>query len=282
MLIIGGSSLIGSHIKTLLSLKGEMVEESQRRPMNGESLKLDLMRAEEFDPSICQSKKTIFCAAATNMIWCENNPEISKKINVHGTRVALSKLTDNGFSGVYLSSSQVFNGEEKFCDEASPTLCKNVYGEQKLEIERFIIEQNLPFAILRLSKVLGKSNLGIFDKWIESIENGLSINAATNMYLSPVSANDAAEIILALAQHQCRGIWHLSAPDQISYAEAAVQMVELLNYDIRLVNQSPVDETNVPSKFISRFTALNCQKLRHEFGFLAPSSKAVIEMLLRA
>ena len=282
MLIIGGNSLIGTHIKTALAVKGEMVEETKRQPMTGDAVKLDLMHAEEFDPGICQSKQVIFCAAATNMLWCEDNPEISSKINVHGTRIALNKLTDNGFSGVFLSSSQVFNGEENLCHEASPTHCKNLYGEQKLEIERYIVEQDLPFAILRLSKIMGKGNLGIFDQWTQSIEKGLPINAATNIYLSPVCADDAAEITLALAQAQRTGIWHLSAPDQLSYAEAAVHMAEIRNHDIRLIHQSPVTETNVPSKFIARFTALNCQKLRHEFGFSAPSSKAVIETLLRA
>lgn len=281
MLVIGGNGLIGTHIKAALNAKGELVEETRRESTGRNVISLDLMHAEAFDPSICQSKKAIFCAAATNMMWCEENPVESRAINVDGTIHILRKLADNGFSGVFLSSSQVFDGEDDLCDEDSTVNCKNLYGQQKLDVETYITDKKLPFAILRPSKIMGTGGLGIFHKWIQLLRDEQPIKAATNISLSPVLATDVAEIALKLTKDELTGIWHLSAPDQMSYAEAVIHMAKTCKYDINLITQSPVSEVEVSSKFLARFTALDCRKLRKKIGYSAPPSRTVLERLFQ-
>ena len=280
MLVIGGNSRLGKYIKTACNKNSLFVEETSRSVANSDAIMLDLLNAEDFDPVACVSEHAIFCSAATNMKWCENNPKQSNLINVVGTKTILNKLSDHGISGVFLSSSQVFDGEKNECDENSIAISKNLYGKQKLEIERYIIKQNLPFAILRISKIMSPGDLGIFDQWLKSLKNGQHINTATNMYLSPVTATDAALIAIKLANSQSRGVWHLSAPDQLSYAEAALYIAKISNLNLDLIYQSTVCETNVSSKFRSRYTVLNCKKLENEFGYLAPTSRSVIKNTL--
>ena len=45
------------------------------------------------------------------MAWCEKNVETSRVVNVFGTIRLLERLSERGLSGVYLSSSHVFDGD---------------------------------------------------------------------------------------------------------------------------------------------------------------------------
>ena len=96
------------------------------------------------------------------MAWCETNVYRSTKINVTSTKSLIEKLTDFGFSGVFVSSSQVYDGEEYYPSEQTKPKPLNRYGDQKLKVETFIESQHFPFAIIRPTKVLGKKNKGIF------------------------------------------------------------------------------------------------------------------------
>ena len=77
-------------------------------------------------------------------------------------------------------------------DEAAPTAPKNEYGAQKLAVEEAIERQALPAAVLRVTKVLADRPVGVFKGWFEALAKGQSVQAATNMALSPVMVGDVA------------------------------------------------------------------------------------------
>ena len=81
---------------------------------------------------------------------------------VDGTLALMRFLAGQGTHAVFLSSSQVFDGETQAPDEQSPTAPKNTYGRQKLAVEQAIAREGLPVAVLRVAKVLADRPVGVF------------------------------------------------------------------------------------------------------------------------
>ena len=53
----------------------------------------------------------VHCAAATNVEWCEKNPELAKTINEDSTLLLAEKAVDLGAKFVFTSTDSVFDGK---------------------------------------------------------------------------------------------------------------------------------------------------------------------------
>jgi dTDP-4-dehydrorhamnose reductase len=219
-LVVGGDSLVGSAIHAYCRKSGIAVEISSRRP-RANGLFLDL-RDPDFAPLARASYGFAFlCAAVTDMRACQEDPALTRQVNVANTIELMRRLADRGTHLVFLSSSQVFDGETANPAEDAATCPKNEYGAQKLAVEQAIERHELPAAILRPTKILASHPVGVFKAWFEALAKGEAIQAATNMALSPVMVDDVARAAGLLAGGRHRGIWHLGANDEMTYFEAA-------------------------------------------------------------
>jgi len=258
-LVVGGDSLIGERIAATLRRAGVAVQHTTRR--GGTSgVAFDLARP---DLNIFKDQRFDFvaiCAFVTSMVACETSPDETRKINVTGTLRAIRAAAEAGAHIVFFSSSQVFDGETPLPAEDAAPMPKNVYGRQKLEVERAIADERLPAAVVRVTKVLSNRPVGMFHGWHKNLTQGLPAVAATNMTLAPVSAQDAADLAIHLGGGRHSGVWHLSSSDELPYHAAALRLAEICGLPRHLVRGEPVTEQQVPSIFRHRHTALQTQK----------------------
>ncbi len=279
-LIVGGDSLIGRYLGGTLGRAGRPFRTTSRRtPAGALALPLDLA-----SPAFAALDGLAFacayiCAAVTDMRTCERDPHAAARVNVDGTLAVMRRLAARGTQLVFLSSSQVFDGETPLPDEAAACRPKNAYGRQKLALEAAIAREGLPAAVLRLTKVLAAEPVGMFRLWYENLRRGEPAVAASDMTLAPLSAAEVAEAAIALGERRCRGIWHLSSADEISYAEAAAMMAEACRLPPGLVHGEPVSEAQVPAIYRHRYSTLNAQKIAHAFGVPIRPARAVLAEL---
>jgi len=114
----------------------------------------------------------------------------------------------------------------------------------------------MPAAVMRVTKVLSNRPVGMFHGWYQSLTQGKPAVAATNMTLAPVSAQDAADLAIALGDGRHTGIWHLSSSDELPYDVAAMRMADICGLPRHLVRGEPGDQQQVPDIFRHRYTAL--------------------------
>ena len=114
----------------------------------------DLQNPSTLDLAGINTQSVLLCAGISNMKQCETNSQKTFSVNVAGTIGLLERLSAGGFKGVFISSSQVYDGDTNTPDEETDVNPTNVYGKQKLAVERFISENGLPFAILRPTKII--------------------------------------------------------------------------------------------------------------------------------
>ena len=275
-LVVGKDSLVGGGVSRQLTKAGQRFLGTSRRA-GSTDLQLDLAAP---DFSLLDKENflnAIITVAVTDMQTCEADPEGSRKINVENTLELMRRLSYAGTNVVFLSSSQVFDGNSELPSETALTRPRNVYGRQKLEVEEVIQKENLPVAVLRLSKVLAAHPVGMFLHWHQALSRGEHISPASNMSLSPVTVEDVAEAALRLAEEQHRGIWHLSASDSIPYDSAARLMAKSCGFDSQQVRSQVVAEDEVPAIFRQKYTSLKTSKIVDHMGISIRNSSDVLD-----
>ena len=281
-LVVGGDSLVGSALKMYCRELGLAVDVSSRRPQAGQppgAILLDLG-----DPDFAPLRRANYavafiCAAVTSMQACQSEPARSRRINVDNTLDLMRRLADRGAHMVFLSSSQVFDGETPMPDEAAPTAPKNEYGAQKLAVEEAIGREAMPAAVLRVTKVLADRPVGVFAGWFEALVKGQPVQAATNMALSPVMVGDVAEAAERLAAGRHRGIWHLGSSDDIVYFDAARLMAEIRHLPVALVRGEELTEAQVPAIYRHRYVTLGCDKISRTLPMPVRRARDILDTL---
>ena len=279
--VVGGDSLVGSELQLHCRKLGLPVDASSRRtgtPAAG-TFFLDLGDP-DFTPLARGNYDVAFiCAAVTSMQACQSDPVQSRRINVDNTLDLMRRLADCGTHLVFLSSSQVFDGETPMPDEAAPTAPKNEYGAQKLAVEEAIEREALPAAVLRVTKVLADRPVGVFKGWFEALAKGQPVRAATNMALSPVMVGDVAEVAERLAAGRHRGIWRCGSSDAIVYVDAARLMAEMQHLPVALVQGEEVTEAQVPAIYRHRYVTLGCEKISRTLPIPVRPARDILDTL---
>jgi dTDP-4-dehydrorhamnose reductase len=277
-LIVGGDGLVGSALQMHCQRQGIAVELTSRRPKR-EALFLDLDQPDFQSIERRRYGFALVCAAVTDMRACQDDPVRSRRINVAHTLQLMRRLAERGSHVVFLSSSQVFDGETPEPDEAAATCPKNEYGAQKLAVEQAIAAERLPAAVLRVTKVLAAEPVGVFKGWFEALSRGRPARAASNMALSPVAVADVADAAVRLAIGRQRGIWHLSARDAIGYDDAARLMAQKCGLPLSLVQGEALGESEVPAIYRHRHVTLASDKIAGNLGMPLRQAREVLDGL---
>jgi dTDP-4-dehydrorhamnose reductase len=272
---VGGDSLVGQALQRHCREAGVAVTVTTRRP-GGDGVRLDLAAPDWRAACAARHDVAFLCAAVTDMRACQENRDASRLVNVVNTLELMRRLADVGTRSVFLSSSQVFDGEKPEPDEGSPSCPKNEYGVQKVMVEQAIAAERLPVAVLRLTKVLAERPVGVFKAWCEALLQGRPIQAATNMALSPVMAADVARAAARLGFEARDGVWHLGARDAVAYHEAARLMAERARLPVSLVQAEALTEAQVPEVYRHRHVTLSCRKIEGSLGFPLRASRDVL------
>jgi dTDP-4-dehydrorhamnose reductase len=281
-LVVGGDSLVGSAIQDYCRGAGVPVEVSSRRPDAGQApgaFSLDLSDPDFTRLAHRDYAVAFICAAVTSMQTCQADPEATRRINVVNTIDLMRRLADRGTHLVFLSSSQVFDGEQPAPDEDAAPCPKNEYGRQKLAVEQAIAREAMPAAVLRPTKILSHHPVGVFKGWFEALANGRPVQAATNLALSPVMVGDVARAAERLAAGRHRGIWHLGSSDDIVYWDAARLMAETRRLPLSLVRGEALSEAQVPAIYRHRHVTLCCDKIARSLAIPARRARDVLDVL---
>jgi dTDP-4-dehydrorhamnose reductase len=259
ILVVGGTSLIGEALIYRARDQGQEISCTSRRP--GADIPLDLSDDPREWKMPSNIQHAIFCAAVTGIANCENSPEATRSVNVEAVKELSLRLSDLGAKITYLSSNLVFSPDTSAPSESSALSPATEYGRQKLAVEEFLLCKIPDSKIIRPTKVVSPS-LPLFSKWKHAILSQQPFEAFADLYLSPISIKAVAESILKIALGKDHGIFHLSASDSISYAEAGKWLLKRLGADASLLIPTRAPNPNTPDS-----CRLNCSRTSTLTGF---------------
>jgi dTDP-4-dehydrorhamnose reductase len=183
---------------------------------------------------------------------------------------------------VFLSSNQVFDGTRSGVPCNAATCPVSTYGRQKAQAEESLLERaatGRPIAILRLAKVVWPG-MPLLRGWVDDLRAGRSVRAFTDMNMAPVPVETVARAVANLLGDRATGVFQLTGPRDISYAQVARHLAGRLGVDASLIDPVSAHSVGQPSGATPRHTTLDSSSLRRGYGLIVPDAFEVLEQAL--
>ncbi len=170
---------------------------------NVTSLAMDLLDPRRTVSAIVEAQPDVIVHAAAigEPRRCEEEPELSRRVNIRGTGAVAEgcQATDARF--IFLSTEQVFDGTAAPYDENSPPRPLHAYGQQKAGGERLTIALGPLGMIARVSLVYGRSEAAgrsASEQVVSTLRRGERPRLFVDEWRTPVHVEDVASAIVEL------------------------------------------------------------------------------------
>lgn len=219
----------------------------------------------------------VICSAITNQEQCRRDPYRTRELNVVRTLRLAEELAAKGAFVVFISSNQVFDGSRPFIPSDAPLCPRTVYGSQKAETEKGLNLLTEHKAIVRLTKVF-HPGLEILSKWRQELLRAEVIHPFSDYICSPVPLDSVVQTIWRVLEAAQRGVWQVSAKEDVSYGEIARMVAHAIRAPVSLVQ--PVTSPPGLLEHLPRFTTLQTAETNARFQISIPCAKATLKRVL--
>jgi len=232
ILLLGGSGMLGSDCKEVLSQEYEVISPSSK-DLDIVSWDMVIENLQKIKPHIILN-----CAGFTDVDACEKEEFLVKKVNVEGPRNLAQGSARFNCRMIHISSDHVFSGQKSlprpyFEDDLIDPI--SAYGRSKVESEVAIKENSPNYIILRTAWLYGQHG----DNFINSILKGAfertkGIKLFEDQFGSPTWTYRLAEQIKELLHSDLKGTFHATSEGNCSRFECANYIISKLKLKITL------------------------------------------------
>lgn len=251
MIITGANGYIASLVKKKMQSTVQIITMSRKEAdFSNPDMVEAWLKNQEFD-------YIFHTAAMAQTIDCENQPELTYRVNVESTKKIVDLCKEKKARLIFCSTEQCFNGKTNTgpFTEDEPTCAITKYGQHKIECESYIQNQLDDYLILRFSWMFGLSypNVKASPNIIQNVMNALlhhkptlfTVNEIRGMTYAKKLA-DQFDKILSLPS----GIYHISNVNTHNTYDSAKIVAEKLG-----VSKEEIDMYILPNykKYEDRF-----------------------------
>jgi dTDP-4-dehydrorhamnose reductase len=185
------------------------------------------------------------CAAVTNVDWCEQNPELARRINGAAVGELAEFCTRRQARLIHVSTDYVFDGKRPvpLTEEAVPNPV-NRYGQSKRQGELAVLAAGPDHLVVRVSWVFGPDRPGFIDQIIGRAQSEPAIAAVADKWSAPSYTLDIAEWLQpALLDQPVGGMLHLCNDGSCSWktwAEVALASARRAGIRVRTIEVAPL------------------------------------------
>ena len=209
----------------------------------------------------------INCAAYTKVDKAEEEIEKAYSINSEAVKNLALNCSKHKVILIHISTDFVFSGEKETPYlEADPTNPINIYGESKLQGEKYIQEILENYFIFRTSWLYSKYGNNFVKTVLRLSKEKDEINIVNDQIGSPTNALDLARFILRIIKQESSyyGLYHFSNNDDTSWYGFAREILNFYKTDIIL---NPIPSHLYPTLAKRpKYSVLNNKKLETTFG----------------
>src|ERR1700730_3630810 len=280
-LIVGGDSEIGAAAFRAMKAQGKAVAATTRRRerIAPDRPFLDLAAPLEDWAPPPRTQAVCLCAAIARLAACADEPAASAHINVAQTLALAETFLARDIAVLFLSTNQVFDGRTPQERAEAPHSPISEYGRQTARAETALLRQmdnGAPVAILRLAKVVSDT-MPLIGGWIKDLTAAKPIRVFDDLALAPTPTDLVCTAIAALLQDRARGIFQLTGPRDVTYADIGGFLAAYLGADQKLVNQTSARAAGLPEGATPLHTTLDSSLLRVHYGLEVPDVWDVVE-----
>lgn len=195
----------------------------------------------------------IHLAALTDVDFCEQNPDIAKKVNYEGTLNIATACKAHNIPLVYLSTAAVFDGKNPpkggYTERNTPKPM-SVYAKTKFKGEKIIKKLLKNYYIIRIGWLIGggKKDKKFISYVFDKIKQGKSINAVSDRFGTIAYARDVVEFIKKKSSFQQYGLYHFACNGKCSRFDIVNILRDMINKDAKVIPvESKIFEVDFPA-----------------------------------
>jgi dTDP-4-dehydrorhamnose reductase len=181
----------------------------------------------------------INAAAYTDVDGCETDREACFSVNAEGVKNLALCCRQEGIRIVHFSTDYVFDGTKRRpYAEGDLTNPINVYGESKLQGERYLRELSDHFILVRTAWLYGINGKNFVRTILEKARNSGTLDVVTDQMGSPTWTRDLAGAVKVLVEGGHEGIFHLTNRGKCSWFDYTLKILQYA--DIKDVEVNPI------------------------------------------
>ena len=214
LLIVGANGLLGRKVTAYFSGNGVPVIKASHLDTADIHLDLRTPPTQAFIQSVpLDTTHAMICSSITSIDYCFEHAEESFAFNVLNTITLLQMLFERGIMSIFCSSDLVFKGDNGNYAENDLREPTTEYGRQKKVVEDFILKQDAPHLIIRMSKLYStdSDDTSPIRQIITSLQSGQAIRAATDQKICPTCVDDIPRVIHNLTSNNLYGVYHVTS-----------------------------------------------------------------------
>lgn len=236
LLVTGASGFLGWNLCQMAAPAWEVYGVYHLRSLtipNTTLIKADLTNTQELQHlfQTVQPDAVIHLAAESSPNLCQEQPELSHRINVVVSRELAQRCVDADIPFVFASTDLVFNGLNPPYREDDPPSPVNLYGEQKTLAESEILTCYPQAAVCRMPLMFGAvppTAQSFLQPFLQTLRDGKELKLFVDEFRTPVSGTTAAKGLL-LALEKAQGLIHLGGKERISRYDFGLLMTEVFD-----------------------------------------------------
>ena len=216
----------------------------------------------------------LHAAAMTNVDGCEEQPAQAQALNVEASMHVAEAAQAVGASLVALSTDYVFDGAKpggRYAEEDPPRPL-GVYARTKLAGEQAALSRCRRATIVRTTLYgwNAQPKQSFAERVLEGVSGGPPVTGFTDMYWSPILANELAEALVPLIERPTPGLFHVAGRERCSRYEFACAVATAFGHDPRAVRpgrlaDAPLKAPRPPD------ASLEVTKFEQAFGVTLPT-----------
>lgn len=209
----------------------------------------------------------IHCAAITDIVQCETYPSLALQANVLTTVNVARACREHSVLLVLLSSDYVFPGTKEEYRENDDCAPLQIYGLTKYLSER-VADWTGDFLTVRLPLLydLGQDNRGFVARAAQEVAERGVVQIDSRLRRFPTYVRDAARTVVRLLLAGARGIYHVSAGQELTKFELLQLLAPSLAVESKRI--IPIADQHY-SQLRPHRVRLECRRLR-EMGWEVP------------
>src|SRR5437764_6265197 len=242
--------------------------------------RLDLTDFESTENVISRMRPSsiIHCAAATNVDWCEENPEQAQRINLDAAEFLAGIAREISASFIHISTDSIFDGRCGNYSEADTPTPLNSYARSKLLAEEVVLRVHPCPLVVRVNfygwRAQNKPSLA---QWVvDELRGGRDVPGFTDVFFCPMLANDLAEILFVMLDRRLSGIYNVVGSERISKYEFANRLAMLFGFDSARVIPCSVANARLRAPR-PHDTSLNTDKISKVLGCALPNVESGLQ-----
>ncbi|VAX13540.1 dTDP-4-dehydrorhamnose reductase [hydrothermal vent metagenome] len=281
ILITGAGGQLGHEILHMLQNKGVKAIGIGRKDV-------DFSQPQQVAAYIASQRAdwVINCAAYTQVDKAEDDAELAFRVNRDAAKAVAEGVQSYAGRLLQVSTDFIFDGKQSHPyrenDKAAPL---GIYGQSKWEGEQ-AVRKILPQAIiLRTAWVYGAHGNNFVKTILRLASEREELGIIDEQVGNPSWTFDISQVMYALIEKDCAGIYHFSNEGAASWYDFALAIVEEAQslgfaFKIRTVNPIPTHAYPTPAARPA-YSVLSKEKIRAEINYKIPHWRESLKTMLQ-